>query len=140
MAKGSQATCHVRRGMGDCSGAKAGNQVSSRVDLGYTELFCVAEVRSVLFLSGDSVLGETLESIKQIDAPYLFDREHVIALLAMQGNWASSLVEGEVSWFSSSCGRNLGYILEVRWGWPFKTCVYSVASEPILVTMDTSGI
>ena len=126
--------------MGDCSGAKAGNQVSSRVDLGYTELFCVAEVRSVLFLSGDSVLGETLESIKQIDAPYLFDREHVIALLAMQGNWASSLVEGEVSWFSSSCGRNLGYILEVRWGWPFKTCVYSVASEPILVTMDTSGI
>ena len=140
MAKGSQATCHVRRGMGDCSGAKAGNQVSSRVDFGYTELFCVAEVSSVLFLSGDSVLGDTLESIKHIEVPYVFDREHVIALHAMQGNQASSLGEGEVSWFSSSCGRNLGYILGVRWGWPFKTCVYSVASGPILVTMDTSEI
>ena len=114
--------------------------MSSRVDLGYTELFCIAEVRSVLFLSGDSVLGDSLKSIKQIEAPYVFDREHGIALHAMQGNRASSLGEGEVSWFSSSCGGSQGYILELRWGWPFKTCVYSVASGPILVTMDTSGI
>ena len=114
--------------------------MSSRVDLGYTELFCVAGVRSVLFLSGDSVLADSLESIKQVEAPYMFDREHVNALHAMQGNRASSLGEGEVSRFSSSCGGKLGYILELRWGWPFKTCVYSVASGPILLTMDTSGI
>ena len=54
-----------------------------------------------------------LSSVKQIKAPYLFDWEQGIALHAMQGNRASSLSEGEVSWFFSSCGRNLGYILEL---------------------------
>ena len=47
---------------------------------------------------------------------------------AMQGNWASSLTVGDVSWYFSSCGGNLGYILELRWGWPFKTRVCSATS------------
>ena len=51
-------------------------------------------------------------SIKQLEASYMFDWENDIALYAMQGNWASSLGEGEVSWVFSSGGRNLGYILE----------------------------
>ena len=46
----------------------------------------------------------------------------------MQGNQASSRGEGEVSWFFSSYGRNLGYILELQCGWPFKTHVCSVTS------------
>ena len=46
----------------------------------------------------------------------MFDWEQGIALHAMQGNRASSLSEGEVSWFLSSCGGNLGYILELRQG------------------------
>ena len=53
----------------------------------------------MLFLSGDSVLADSLESIKQIEAPYMFDREQGIALHAMQGNRSSSLGMGEVSWF-----------------------------------------
>ena len=74
--------------------------MSSRVDLGYTELFCIAEVRSVLFLSGDSVLGDSLKSIKQIEAPYVFDRENAIALDTMQGNRASSRWRGKSHGFS----------------------------------------
>ena len=35
--------------------------MSSLVDLGYTELFCVPEVTSVFFSSCDSVLGDSLE-------------------------------------------------------------------------------
>ena len=31
-----------------------------------------------------------------------------------QGNQASSRGKGEVSWFFSSCGGNLGYILELQ--------------------------
>ena len=58
----------------------------------------------------------------------MFDGEHGIALHAMQGNRASSHSEGEVSWFFSSCGRNLGYIFELRRGWPFKMCVFSAMS------------
>ena len=44
----------------------------------------------------------------------LVDWEHGIALNATKENQASSLAEGEVSLFYSSCGGNLGYILEVR--------------------------
>ena len=58
----------------------------------------------------------------------MFDWEHGIALDTMQGNRDSSLGEGEVSWFFCSCGRNLGYILELRRGWPFKTRVCSATS------------
>ena len=52
-------------------------------------------------------------SVKPIKAPSLFDWEQGIALHAMQGNWATSLSEWEVSWFFSSCGGNLGYVLEL---------------------------
>ena len=55
-------------------------------------------------------------SDKQIKGPYLFDSEQGIALHAMQDNRASSFSVGEVSWFFSSCGENLGYILELRQG------------------------
>ena len=41
------------------------------------------------------------------------DWEFEIALHAMQGNRASSPGEGDDSWDFSSCGRNLGYIIEL---------------------------
>ncbi len=56
------------------------------------------------------------------------DVQHGIALHAVQGNRASSRGEGEVSWFFSSCGGNLGYILELRRGWPFHPRVSSATS------------
>ena len=49
--------------------------------------------------------------MKHIEAPYMFDGEHGIALYAMQQNLASSRAEGEVSCFFSSCIMNLGYFL-----------------------------
>ena len=49
----------------------------------------------------------------QIEDSYMFDWEHGIAVHPMQGNRASSCGEREVSWVFSSCGRNLGYILEL---------------------------
>ena len=73
-------------------------------------------------------LGTLSTSIKEVKAPFEFDVEHGILLHALQWNWASSHGEGEVSWFFSSWGRNLGYILELRRGWPFKTRVSSATS------------
>ena len=58
----------------------------------------------------------------------MFDGEYRIALHAMQGIQASSCGEGEVSWFFSSCGWNLGYSLKLGWGYPFKTPVCSATS------------
>ena len=44
----------------------------------------------------------------------MFDWENTIAVDTMQGNRASSRSEGKVSWVFSSCGRNMGYILDLR--------------------------
>ena len=73
-------------------------------------------------------LGIFWSSIKEIDVPYAFDWGQGIPLHAMQGNSASSFSEVEVSCVFSSCGRHLGYILELRWGWPFETQVCSAKS------------
>ena len=70
----------------------------------------------------------------------MFDWEKAIALHAMQGNRASSRGEGEVSWVFSSCGRELGYILELRRGCPFETGVFQRSQETCLGTTDTSGM
>ena len=64
----------------------------------------------------------------QIKAPSLFDWEQGIALHAMQGTQASSFSDQEVSRFFSSCGGNMGYVLELRRGYPLKTFVYSAMS------------
>ena len=58
----------------------------------------------------------------------MFDGEHGNAPQAMQENQTSSCGKGEVSVFFPSCGGNLGYILELRRGWPFKTHVCSATS------------
>ena len=59
----------------------------------------------------------------------MFDWEHGIAVNAVQGIRASSRVDGVVSCVFSSCGTLLGYILELRQGWPFKTRIGSATSR-----------
>ena len=81
------------------------------------------------------VLGTLWCSIKHIKAPYESDWEHGIALYTVQGIRASSPAEGDVSWDFSSCGRNLGYILELHRGWPFESPLSSVKSG-LLSTYD----
>ena len=70
----------------------------------------------------------------------MFDWENAIALHAMQGNRASSRGEGEVSWVFSSCGTNLGNILELQRGCPFETLVCSLKSRTCLGMRDNSGM
>ena len=73
-------------------------------------------------------MGTLWSTIKQINAPYVFDREHGIAVQVMQGNCASPLAEGKVLWFVSSCGENRAYLLELWRGWRFNTRVSSATS------------
>ena len=105
-----------------------GKWASSCVDFGYTELFCIPELTSEFASSCDSVLGDSLVFYQKIEAPYVFNWEYDIALHEMQGNQASSPSEGYVSWDFSSCGRNVGYILELERGWPFETPLCSAKS------------
>ena len=67
-------------------------------------------------------------SIKQIKDPYVFYWERGIAVHATQGIRASSLSEGEMSLFFSSCIEDLGYILELWLGGPFKAHICSAMS------------
>ena len=58
-----------------------------------------------------------------------------IALHPMQGNQDSSPSEGYVSWDFASCGRNLGYILELQRGWAFETTL-CLAKSGLLSSYD----
>ena len=73
-----------------------GKWATSQVDLGYTELFCILEVRQCSSRFVKVFLGTLWCSIKKIEAPYVFDWEYGIALHAMRGNRASFPSEGYV--------------------------------------------
>ena len=105
-----------------------GKWASSRVDLGYTELFCIPEMHQCSSRFVTVFLGTLWCSIKKIETPYVFDWEYGIALHAMQGNLASFTSEGDVSYDFSSCGRNLGSIPELQRRWPFETPLCSTKS------------
>ena len=79
-------------------------------------------------------------SVKPIKAPSLFDWEQGIPLHAMQRNRASSQSEREVSWFFSSYGGNLGYVLALGRGEPLNILFVQRHQDSCLVVMDTSGI
>ena len=104
------------------------NWSSLQVDLGYTKLFDIPALTSVAFKTCEGFLGALCSSVKQIKAPYLFDWKQGIALNALQVNRISSLSEGKDSWFSSSCGGNVWYILELRHGQPLTTFDFSTMS------------
>ena len=105
-----------------------GKWASSRVDLGYTELFCIPEVHQFSSCFVTVFLGTLWCSVKKIEDPYVFSWEYRIALHAMQGNRASFPSEGDVSYDFSSCVRNLGYIRVLQRGWPFETPLCSAKS------------
>ena len=89
---------------------------SSHVDLGFTDLFCIPEEHQCSSHFVTVFLGTLWCSIKNIEAPYMFDFEYGIALHLMQGNRASFPSEGDVSYDVSCCGRYLGYIRELQRG------------------------
>ena len=105
-----------------------GKWASSRVDFGYTELFCIPELHQCSSHFVTMFLGTLWCSIKKIEALYVFDWDYGIALHAMQGNRASFPRVVYVSYDFSSCGRNLGYIRELQQGWPFETPLCSAKS------------
>ena len=105
-----------------------GKMASSRVDLGYTELFCIPEVHHCSSRFVTVFLGTLWCSIKKIEAAYVFDWENGIALHAMHGNRASFPSEGDVSYDFTSCGWNRGSIRELQRGWTYETPLCSAKS------------
>ena len=105
-----------------------GKWASSRVDVQYTEIFCVPVVTPVSFETCDSVLGVSLEFLQanQGSSRVSWGGQNCSACNAGESGVLSW--QGEFSWFFLSCGGNLGYIHKLREGWPYKTRVFSPIS------------
>ena len=56
-------------------------------------------------------LGTLWSSIKEVKPPFLLVVEDGFALESMQGNQATSCIEGGILWFYSSCGTRLVVLL-----------------------------
>ena len=89
-----------------------GKWASSRIDLGYTKLFCIPEVTAVFLSSCYSGLGDSLVLHQAHRGSLRVGLGPRNCSVPMQGIRASSPAEGDVSWDFSSSSRNLGYILE----------------------------
>ena len=117
-----------------------GKWASSRVDLGYTELFCIPDVHQCSSRFVTMFLGTLWCSIKKIEAPYMFDWEYGITLHAMQWNRASFPSEGDVSYDFLRCGRNLGYVPELQQDGHSKLHFVQRSQVSCVVMRDSSGI
>ena len=117
-----------------------GKWVSSRVDLGYTELLCIPEVTAVFRSSCDSSLGTHSCSIKHIGAPYVFDWEHGNTLQPMQGPRASSPTEGDDSWISRVVAGTSGIFSSYNGDCHLKLHFVQRSQDSCLVRTDSSGI
>ena len=117
-----------------------GKWASSRVDLGYTKLFCIPEVHqgSSRFLT--VFLGTLWYTIKKIEAPYMFDWEYGFALHAIQGNRATFPSEGDVSYDFSSCGRTWGLFASYSGDGHSKLHFVQRSQDSCVVMRDTSEI
>ena len=117
-----------------------GKWASSRVDLGYTELFCIAEVLhcSSCFLT--VFLGTLWCSIKKIEAPYVYDWEYGSALHAMQGNRASFPSEGMSHTISRVEAGTWGIFASYSGDGHSKLHFVQRSQDSCVVMRDTSGI
>ena len=105
-----------------------GKWASSCVDFSYTELFCIPELTSEFISSCNSVLGDSLLFYQEYRG-YL--RVYLGIRYCSPRNAGQSILisrRGYVSWYFSSCGANLGFILELERGWPFETPLCSEKS------------
>ena len=117
-----------------------GKWASSRVDLRYTELFCIPELHQCSSRFVTVFLGILSCSINKIEAPNVFDWEYRIALHAMLGNRASFPSEGDVSYNFSSCGTTWGIFASYSGDGHSKLHFVQRSQESCVVMRDTSGI
>ena len=117
-----------------------GKWASSRVDLGYTELFCIPEVTAVFLSSCDSGLGDSLLFFRQIDALCVFDWEHRLLCTQCRG-FVPHLPPRGVSRGISRVAAGTWAIISIYSGDGHSKlhCVQR-SQDTSLVRTDTSGI
>ena len=106
-----------------------GKLASSQFDFVYTEQFCIPGVTSVFFSSCDSVVGDSLEFSQANRGSFRVSlgkrncsgqNAGELGLISRQGESLMDFLE---------LRKQLGYILELRWGSPCETGVCTVKSR-----------
>ena len=115
-------------------------RVSSRVDLGYTELFCIPEVHQCSSHLVTVFLRILWCSIKKIEAPYVFNWVYDIALHEMQGNQTSSPAKCMCHGISRVAEGTWGIFSSYSGDGHSKLHFVQQSQNSSLVTTDTSGI
>ena len=116
-----------------------GKWASSRVDSGYTELFCIPEVTLCSSRLVTVLLGTLWCSIKIIESPYVFDLEYGIALHAMQGNRAHLPARGMSHGISRVAAGTWGIFSSYSGDGHSKLHFVQRSQDSCLVMRDTSG-
>ena len=117
-----------------------GKWASSRVDLGYTELFCIPAVHQCSSRFVTVFLRSLWCSIKKIEAPYMCDWEDGIALHARLWNRASFPSEGDVSYDSRVAAGTWGIFASYSMDGHSKIHFVQRSQDSCVVMRDTSGI
>ena len=116
-----------------------GKWVSSRVYLGSTELFYIPEVQAVFLSSCERFLGTLWCSVKHIEAPYVFDWEHGIALHPKQGIRALTPAEGMSHLVSRVAAGTWGIFSSYNGDSHSKLHLIQRSPDSCLVRVDTTG-
>ena len=117
-----------------------GKWASSRVDLGYTDLFCIPEVYQCSSRFVTMFLWTLRCSIKKIEAPFVFDWEYGIALHAMQENRASFPARGMSHSISRVAAGTWGIFASYSGDGHSKHNFVQRSQNTCVVMRDTSGI
>ena len=117
-----------------------GKWASSRVDLGYTELFCIPEVHQCSSRFVTVFLGTLWCSIKKIEAPYMFDWENGIALPPIWGIEPHFPASGMSHTISRVAARTWGIYASYSRDGHSKLHFVQRSQDTCEVMRDTSGI
>ena len=117
-----------------------GKWASSRVHVGYTELFCSPDLHQCSSRYVTVFLGTLWCSIKKIEAPYAFDWENWIALHAMQGNSAAFPSKGVSHTIPRVVAGTLGIFESYSGDGHSKLHFVQRSQDSCVVMRDTSGI
>ena len=119
---------------------KKGKWTSSRIDLGYTELFCIPEVHQCSS-SFVTVFPWTLWcSIKKIEAPYMFDWEHGLLCMQCRGIEPHLPARGMSHTISRVAARTWGIYARYSGDGHSKLHFVQRSQDTCVVRRDISGI
>ena len=117
-----------------------GKWASSRVDFGYTELFCIPEVHQCSSRFVTVFLGTLCCSIKKIEAPYVFDWDTGLLCMQCRGIEPHVQTRGMAHMISRVAAGTWGIFVSYSGDGHFKLHYVQRSQDSCVVMRDTTGI